>query len=403
MTKYPPYEYALSPTSQFYFCGVPFRLDTISICPLRCRYCYAISRGGNRSSQACIANYEWLSRKLDYIFEGKIKDTDINGEMLIRKMPLHFGGVSDPFPNRSVAKRSMKILTALRRYDYPVIISTKNTRELLREEIIDLLKSMKNLVIQVSTAVPCDRLSTIVEPNAPSVSERIKGIKLLNDEGIYTIVRLQPLFVPWMEMIKDNLIPQIGSTGCKHITIEFLKIPVEKRSWATTQLLELTGWDGYRFYKEQGAELIGREWVLPTNYKWELLQPVIETIHRYNMSYGSGDYGLNHLGDTVCCCGIDKIPGFSNWFRGNFSSVIRTSLREYIQFSDVTKQWVPNKSMKRYMNSKCRLSGNNTILSYLRHKWNKPGSVNAPDCFLGVFWSREYDQNGNCIYVKRDI
>jgi DNA repair photolyase len=403
MERYSIYEYALSPTSQFYFCGVPFRLDTISICPLRCRYCYAISRGGNRSSRACLTDHEQLIKKLDCVFGGSVDETDINGEMLLHLIPLHFGGVSDPFANRLVAKRSIELLSALRTYDYPVIISTKNTRELIREEIMGLLKDMKHLVVQVSISIPNRRISSIVEPKAPRVSERIECIKLLNDEGIHSIARLQPLFVPWIKKVKDDLIPQIGATGCKHTIVEFLKIPVESRSSQASALFASTGWDGYSFYKDKGARLIGREWVLPSQYKWELLQPIIETIHKNDMSYGSGDYGLNHLGDTVCCCGIDDIPGFSNWFKGNFSNVIRNSLGEYISFSEVMKHWLPNKSMKRYMNSKCRPSGDNSILSYLRQKWNKPGSINAPDCFLGVFWSHEYDRNGDCIYVKNRV
>ena len=40
------YKYSLSITSQFYFCGIPFRLDTTPKCSLNCSYCFAMSRGG---------------------------------------------------------------------------------------------------------------------------------------------------------------------------------------------------------------------------------------------------------------------------------------------------------------------------------------------------------------------
>jgi len=362
-----------------------------------------MSRGGSRAPRASIADPDWLARKLDSIFGGDGKKTDIVGEMLLRKLPVHFGGVSDPFSNRSVAKRSVKILTALREHDFPVIISTKNTSELLRKEVVNFLKGIKYLIVQISISAPNDKFSGLIEPNVPGVSERIESIKTLNKEGIYAIVRLQPLFIPWIQEIVNDLICRVSSSGCKHVIVECLKVPVEYRVSSFVELFKKIGWDGYTFYQQRGAQLIGREWVLPPKYKWELLQPLIQAIHRYGMRYGSGDYGLNHLGDTECCCGIDEVEGFSNWFRGNFATVIRNSATGYVSFGHVIKHWIPTRSVKRYMNSKCRLSGDNSILSYLRHKWNSPGTVNAPDSFLGVVWNGEHDQDGNCIYLKESI
>jgi len=74
---------------------------------------------------------------------------------------------------------------------------------------------MKHLVVQVSISAPNDKLSTLVEPNVPSVSERIKCIRALNEEGIYTIVRLQPLFIPWIPEIVEGLFELVSG--------EFLK------------------------------------------------------------------------------------------------------------------------------------------------------------------------------------
>jgi len=322
---------------------------------------------------------------------------------MLHRVPLHFGGVSDPFANRSVAKQSMKLLSVLARYDYPVIISTKGADEIIQKDTISILKTIKNLIIQVSISAPSDRLSTIIEPYAPITSKRIKSIKLLNEEGIYTIVRLQPLFVPWIKDVVGSLVAQISESGCKHIIVEFLKISLENQSSLTARLFAPIGWDGYGFYRKHRAIRVGHEWVLPPHYKWELLQPIIETIHRYNMSYGSGDYGLNHLGDTDCCCGIDKIKGFSNWFSGNFSNVIRHNVNGYISFNEIRMHWVPDGSIKRYINSNSRLDTNNSMLSYLKQKWNSPTTINSPDSFLGVVWGGDYDNDGNCIYWKKRI
>jgi len=241
-----------------------------------------------------------------------------------------------------------------------------------------------------------------IEPNAPSPKERIKCIQALSKEGIFTIARLQPLFFPWINNISDELIPMLGSAGCKHIVVEYLKLPVERSLSLFDDMFNSIRWDGYKFYKKNNAQLIGREWILPNDFKWENLQPIINSIHRSDMTYGSGDYGLNHLGDTNCCCGIDGLNGFSNWFKGNFANVIKQSSTNRITFEEVEKHWFPKKSIKMIINSNCRLRENNDTLAYLREKWNKPGRVNAPDTYLGISWHGDYDENGHCIYFKEN-
>lgn len=394
------YRYALSVTSQFYFCGVPFRLDTTPKCTLNCLYCFAMSRGGRRTSNRLVADFDSIARKLDSALQCNREDIDINGELLAQKVPIHFGGISDPFPDSVISVTSRRMLRLLHMHRYPVIISTKNTRELLRDESVDILKEMKCVAVQVSITTSNRKLASQIEPNVPSPRERIRCIDNLSKEGIHTVVRLQPLFLPWLNEIVEELIPMLACAGCKHVVVEYLKLPVERNISLVNDMYRITGWDAYEFYKENGAQLIGREWILPNAFKWENLQPVINAIRECGMTYGSGDYGLNHLGDTRCCCGIDHLPGFEKWFRGNFANVIRHSRNQYLYFPEVEKHWFPKRSINMFMNSNCRLTKRNDMLSYLRQKWNAPGTVNAPDSFLGVSWRGDYDSQGNCVYVK---
>lgn len=398
------YRYALSITSQFYFCGIPFRLDVAPKCALNCLYCFAQSRGGRRTSNnKLIANSTQVSRKIERAMLKETSKLDVNGEMLKHKVPIHFGGISDPFSNIDTSRTAKELLNNIAEYDYPVVISTKNTHELMKDNTIKILKKIKHLSIQISITTSNEMAAKIIEPNVPSPIERIKCLKMLSEEGIHTIVRLQPLFVPWIDEIIEDLIPMLGSVGCKHIIVEYLKLPVERNISYLNNMFNAIGWNGYGFYKRNNALVIGREWILPTDYKWKNLQPIINAIHQYGMTYGAGDYGLNHLGDTDCCCGIDKLDGFSNWFKGNFSNVIRQSHSNYIRFDEVTKRWFPMKSIAMFMNSNCRLLDGNTVLDYMKVKWNTPGTPNAPDSFLGVSWEGEYDGKRNCVYVKENI
>ena len=392
----------MSLTSQFYFCGLPLRLDTSPKCTLNCLYCFAMSRGGRRTSRKLIAKPDSINRKLARSRDSNGEGKDVIEEMLSRQVPIHFGGISDPFSNTSVTAVTREILVHLSNYEYPVVISTKNTDFLLEYETMKIITEMKNIVIQISfTSLDIDKVRR-VEPNVPSTIARLQCVDALSREGINVIARLQPLFPTFESEAAEELVPRLGHSGCKHVMVEYLKLPVEKNLSLTKSMFDILNWDGYDFYHQNGARLIGREWILPNEYKWKRLQPLIKRIRESGMTYGSADYGLNHMGDTDCCCGIDGLPGFNNWFKGNFSNIIRNTNSQKLTFDRVEDSWFPRGSIKMYMNSNCRLNGDNNVLSYLSEKWNRPGTVNAPDSFLGISWSGERDATGNCIYIRKE-
>jgi hypothetical protein len=122
------------------------------------------------------------------------------------------------------------------------------------------------------------------------------------------------------------------------------------------------------------------------------------------MTYGAGGYGLNHLGDTGCCCGVDRVRGFSGWFRGNFANVIRSARSERVRLGDLRKYWAPAASIRRIMNSRSRIKGDSqSMRAYMKRKWNELGTPNAITSFLGVTWQGELDEEGNRVYVKERI
>jgi len=394
------YRYALSVTGQFFFCGLPFRLDTTSICSFGCRYCFSTSRGGLRAPGVQVVNVDRIARKLRRTLSEECQTLDVNGELLRHRVPIHMGGISDPFCNDIATQRSIELLGVLSEHHYPVVISTKNPIELTSPEVVGLLSTSPPAVIQVSFSTSNERLAKIAEPNAPSVRERLEYMSILSNQGINVFARLQPLFLPWIDEVVDQLIPQLAQVGCKHISVEFLKLPVERNLSSAGEMFEDIGWEAYRHYLEHGASLVGREWVLPPLFKYEALQPVVDAIHGHSMTYGAADIGLTHLGDTDCCCGIDTLPGYENWFNANFSNIIRSSQVGHISFRRVLEAWTPKRSVAMYMNSRCRPSTGVTVTDCLRDKWNRPGTTNAPDTHLGVAWHGDHDENGDCLYVK---
>ena len=170
-----------------------------------------------------------------------------------------------------------------------------------------------------------------------------------------------------------------------------------------TAFFRATSWDGYEYYRAAAGKLVGREWLLPVHYKWDALQPVIEAIRSNGMTYGAADYGLNHLGDTGCCCGVDGLVEFTSWFRGNLSNVVRSAAAGYMTVRELDQYWYPEGSITRVMNSNSRIREQHGIHDYLVEKWNSPGTINAPNEYLGVSWEGDYDGEGNCVYVKARV
>lgn len=395
------YRYGLSITTQFYFCGIPFRLDTSSKCNFGCTYCFSSLRGGRRTSEAFNIDVLKFRKKLKNAFKKKSIGFDINTEMLSQRIPIHFGGVSEPFSDPVTSSLTKELLKILKEYNYPLVISTKNPAELLNDSYLKVLSDYKNIAIQVSISSPDNKFSKLVEPSAPSPEERVNCIQSLTKEGFYCIARVQPVFFSEINKVAQDLIPMLSSTGCSHVILEYLKLPVEKNNLSFNAMLNSINWDAYDFYKKNMCILVGREWLLPNKFKLENLQPIINSIHKRKLTYGAGDYGLHHLGDTDCCCGIDKLDGFNNWFKGNISNIIRKSRSNFLEFPEVLKFWFPKKSIKMYLNSNCRLGGDDhRIIRYLREKWNSPGTVNSPDSYLGINWNGVKDEFGNIIYEK---
>lgn len=89
----PSYYNSLSITSQFSFCGLPFRLDTYSGCAFNCTFCFARLRGGKvATNKVRFTNPEWIITT----FKNALKNPDQSGlisQYIRRKMPLHFGGI----------------------------------------------------------------------------------------------------------------------------------------------------------------------------------------------------------------------------------------------------------------------------------------------------------------------
>ena len=116
-------------TQQFRFCGNAFRVDTYRGCDFGCKYCFANSRNGNFSCNFDETSVEILDKFFAKALETDKEYKDINVELLRNRVPLHLGGMSDPFQTREWDMGlTYHLIELSNKYNYPMSISTKTAK-----------------------------------------------------------------------------------------------------------------------------------------------------------------------------------------------------------------------------------------------------------------------------------
>ena len=396
------YKTPLSITSQFSFCGLPFRLDTYSGCSFNCTYCFARLRGGfAHSKKLRPTNPNKIITRFKNAFNKPDKTTGIVAEYIRKRMPIHFGGMSDPFqPAEEKLKISLEVLKYLCEINYPIIISTKSTI-LSKSPYLELLKNNKNVLIQFSLSTTINNKSNIVEPYSNKPSDIMKCIEELSSHGVKTSLRWQP-YIPGFSENPDIFISSTSSLGIKHIGFEHLKLPTEKTNPLWKRLKSNLGFDISKYYKEEGSKYDGRELVLNPESKMPAILEVKSELKKHSITFGSADNELQYLSDTDCCCsGIDQFEEFPNWNKFQISYAVKKSNGKEISYDLIDNEWKPKGSIDKFLNSKSRLSKQskfNTVEDYILHRWEDLSSGFNPTTFYGVTYNGKKDEKGLKIY-----
>ena len=106
--------------SQAVLCGLPIRFDTYRGCSHGCKYCFV-----QRKSDLCaIETNETVKALRSFISGSRTKETN----WCDWDIPLHWGGLSDPFqPIEAQYRTSFECLKLLMKTQYPFVVSTKGS------------------------------------------------------------------------------------------------------------------------------------------------------------------------------------------------------------------------------------------------------------------------------------
>lgn len=401
------YTTPLGITSQFSFCGLPLRLDSYAGCAFRCVYCFAIYRGGNTFGENVRpADHKKIERIFQSALRSETSSVGMIGQFLRRRVPVHFGGMSDPFqPAENRYRVTESILRVLATHHYPTVISTKSSL-IASEPYISLLRHINYVVVQFSFSSTIDKISDRFEHFSDPPTKLMKSMEKLTNEGVSVTCRWQP-FIPGVSEPPSEFIPRMASTGCKHVGLEHLKIPVERRHPLWDKLANGVNRDIFEEYRELGARLDGREFILPAQEKLSLVLETAAISRKHGLTFGAADNEFQYMSDTDCCCsGIDQFPGFENWYKYQIGYAVRKCRGKKISYESIAQEWHPTGSIDRYLNSHSRLSksGNSlgTVTDHILAKWNNPELPGSPASFYGVVPTDQSTATGERVYQWAD-
>ena len=312
-------------TSQFKFCGNCFRLDSYRGCNFGCEYCFVNNKrdcwlkGIGGSLQPKPLNPQHLQRLLDgsYISEFVIFLAD----MVSKKMPLHFGGMSDPFNYAEKKYRiTLKMLRILNSHRHPVMISTKAGINQITDRHLKYCDP-DLVAFQISISSLNQKFISSIERSSPSIKDRVKLIRKLKSLGYWVSIRIQPLVY-----LKDALeIVSELSDEVDFITVEHLKIM--PGNWKVMKgLLEKVGCGIIKDF-----QFVRYAYSMYPEVKYQNIMRIKEVC---KCKLGVGDNDLHYLSDSNNCCGIDCInANFDNWHKYN-TMAMRMGLKGK-PFSDI--------------------------------------------------------------------
>ena len=253
--------------SNVFICDLPVRMDNYDGCSHGCSYCFV--RLKRDISQVKGTD---ISQQLQSFIQGKrVQEL----KMFDYDIPLHWGGLSDPFqPLERKLRLSEKLLKIFAETQYPFVISTKG---IVVFDYIELLKKC-NCVIQFSAV--CKRYDQY-EPEAMPFEKRLEAMKLLSPYK-RVVARMQP-YQPFV--LKDTLgsIEQFADAGIYGIAFEAMK------------------------YKKKTPNTlpIGGDYLFPINILKAHFFKLKDKANSLGLKFFGAENRLRQFGDSLCCCGVE--------------------------------------------------------------------------------------------------
>ena len=195
--------------SAFCTCLPKYNLNPyLGRCAHRCIYCYAVKFPSFRGPPL---PREKLREDIAKMARGTRT-----------RLPVMLSDTTDPYqPLEKECRITRRCIEVLADYSFPFLIVTKSD---LAARDIDLFKQTRT-VVSMSITTLREEIADLTEPFAPSPRLRFSALKKIADEGIPTVVRIDPI-IPGLTSDRQDLeeiISRASETGVKQISASTMK------------------------------------------------------------------------------------------------------------------------------------------------------------------------------------
>jgi DNA repair photolyase len=208
---------------------------------------------------------------------------------------------SDPYPKAEASTGlTRRCLEILAESNCRVQIITKSNLVARDDDLLSKIPSTVALTITTDD----DQLARVLEPNAPSPTQRLRAAQDLIRQGIPVSVRIDPI-IPFVNDQPQKLIATLASIGVKHITSSTYKVKPDnwkRLSQAMPEIAEKLK----PLYFQQG-ERVGGNTLLPKDLRFKLMKGVRDLADANGMKFGVCREGFPRL-NTAACDGSWLMP-----------------------------------------------------------------------------------------------
>jgi len=270
-------------TSAFCTCLPKYNINPyLGRCAHGCVYCYAVKFPSFRGPAV-----PRLKLKEEIV---KMAETTKN------RWPVMLSDTTDPYqPLEKEHEITRRCLEVLVERGYPLLVVTKSN---LVTRDIDLFKKTQT-VVSMTITTSREETARMIEPYAPPPNSRFKALKQITEEGIPTVVRIDPVIpsVNWNLDELEGIVSRAADIGVKQVTASTLKLVKGLFPMLKSENPALLGilQEAY----SEGEWLSGYKYLNRTK-RWKILSELKGIVLKHGLKFATCREGFPQLNNAIC-------------------------------------------------------------------------------------------------------
>jgi len=251
-------------------------------CAHGCVYCYAVKFPSFRGST--IPRLKMKNEIIQMVEKTK------------SRWPVMLSDSTDPYqPLEKEYEITRKCLEVLTEKEFPILIVTKS--DLVTRDI-DLFRKTRTVVSMSITTLREETAKTI-EPHAPPPNSRFNSLKQIADEGIPTVVRIDPIIplVNWDIDELEKIMCRSADIGVNQVTASTMKLV--KGVFASIKNENPTLFIALQNCYSDGEWISGYKY-LNRAKRFKILSELKSIAKKYELKFATCREGFQQLNNNVC-------------------------------------------------------------------------------------------------------